>query len=351
MRSQIKALTATRAIAAIMVVIHHYGGQVFLFNRFPKIFHNGNTAVSYFFVLSGFVLYISYNGLKIGYGDYLRKRIGRIVPVYLLALGLFIPVAVSFYDYVIDRAAITEIILSATFLQAYIPGYALTLNSPAWSISVEMSFYLVFPLLLLFLNKSLRGFIIVAILFFTFSQVLHLKYYTEKWWGEGHYMEDFVFFNPVMHINQFMIGMIGGYIYEKWKLAKLHWLVNPCMLVVVIALMAFRPDNVSYQVGLIAPVFMLFILGIAINDPKMLRAGWLVFLGEISYGIYILQKPVCDWLGIMNIRHFHIAGQYFFFIQLGVLIVVAGISYTYMEKPLRRLISPVPKPLPKTAAS
>ena len=140
MKYRVNALTATRAVAALMVVIHHFGGSVFPFNKLPAIFRNGNIAVSYFFVLSGFVLFISYYRQQPAYGNYIKRRIGRIVPVYLLALLLSISLAFGFDHYTLSGESVKQVVFSTLLLQAFIPSYPLTLNGPGWTISVEMFF-------------------------------------------------------------------------------------------------------------------------------------------------------------------------------------------------------------------
>ncbi len=339
MRTQINSLTATRAVAALMVFIHHFGTKVFPFSQFAYFFESGNLAVSYFFVLSGFVLYISYNQTDIRFADYFKRRVGRIVPVYLLALVLFLAVAFCFYDYKFSGNLVKQIAYSALFLQAYFPQYALSLNSPAWTISVEMLFYVLFPMLLLFEKRNTRFFIAVTSLLFIISQAIHLKYY-DGGAKLSERMEGYIFYNPLIHMNQFLIGMVGGYLYKKMKATATKVKLLPLLLFcAIVLLIAFRPAGISYHVGLLAPLFMAFILSTAINDPKILNARWLVFLGEISYGIYILQFPVYKFLDVMNTNYMHMAAQYFFFFAAIVLVASAAISYIFFEKPLRRKIN------------
>ncbi len=339
MKAQIYALTSTRAVAAIMVVIHHFAADVFPFNKLPKLFHSGNIAVSYFFVLSGFVLYISYNGLNTRFADYFKRRVGRIVPVYLLALGLMVCVLVAFYSYPLNSASFKEIVLSVLLLQAYVPSYPMSLNTPGWTISVEMFFYLLFPLFLLFINKNFRAFVVTTLVLFILAQYFHFKYYNIRW-GLPDSIIDTVFFNPVMHISQFLIGMTGGYLFERSKPVLPSGNRTPVILFcVIVALLAFRPDNISYHVGLIAPVFMLFVLSIAVNNPKWLNIKGFVFLGEISYGIYILQRPVYKFLEVLNGQYTHLPNQYFFIIAFVFLLVISALSYLFIEKPLRRKIN------------
>ncbi len=339
MKAQINALTSTRAVAAIMVVIHHFADAVFPFSALPRVFHSGDIAVSYFFVLSGFVLFISYHDETISFGDFFKRRVARIVPVYILALVLMILVAVGFLNYSLNGVAFKEIALSGLFLQAYVPSYPLVLNSPAWTISVEMFFYALFPLFLMLLNKNRTVFMTATLLLFVLAQYFHLKYYTQRW-SLPDSIVDTVFFNPVVHINQFLIGMTGGYLFinKRTIMPKSSW-VTLALFSLVILLIAARPDNISYQVGLIAPVFMLFIFSVAVSQPTFLNAKAFVFLGEISYGIYILQFPVFKFLKAINGQYMHIPGQYFFFIGLVVLLTVSAMSYLLFEKPLRQKIN------------
>ena len=94
-----------------------------------------------------------------------------------------------------------------------------------------MLFYILFPAFLFLLNKNARVFLIATILLFGASQIIHWKYFAVKW-GDGNHMADFVFFNPVMHMSQFMIGMLGGYLYQTKKWVKLHWSVNLVLFII-----------------------------------------------------------------------------------------------------------------------
>ena len=338
-KTRLNALTATRAVAALMVFIHHFGGGVFPFNKAPVFFHSGNVAVSYFFVLSGFVLYISYHYSAISYRQYIARRIGRIAPVYLLALAMSIGVAVAFHSYAINSKSVKEIVFSALFLQAFIPSYPLVLNGPAWTISVEMFFYALFPALLLLQKKQIKRFIALTATLYVISQTVHLYYYPIRWTTSNRIM-DIVYFNPVIHISQFLIGMIGGYLFSRINENTPKYKLAPLLLfVVIVLLIAFKPDNISYQTGLIAPVFMLFILTTAMNNPRLLNVRVFVFAGEISYGIYILQQPVHQYLEVLNTRHMHLSPSCFFYCSLGVLLLFSACTYYLFELPLRRLIA------------
>jgi len=339
MKNQIDALTATRAVAAIMVVIHHFGYNIYPFSLLPGLFHSGNIAISYFFVLSGFVLYISYYQKDMPYLEYFKRRVGRIVPVYMLALFMFIAVALGLYHYTISKDFIKQIVYCALFLQAYFPNYALSLNSPSWTISVEMLFYVLFPLFLFFQKKYLKLFVVMTIGFFLLSQAIHLLHYHPgielQKEGEGP-----TFYNPLIHISQFLMGMIGGYLYNQIKPGSTKYKFLPLLFFILILVsIILRPGNLSYHVGLLDPLFMAFIISVAVKNPKFLNIKFFVFLGEISYGIYILQWPVYKFMEAINDPHLHIPQPYFFFVSLGVLLATASVSYLYFEKPLRNKIN------------
>ena len=179
----------------------------------------------------------------------------------------------------------------------------------------------------------------MTIVLFTLSQYLNLTYYHDRHTLSDNIV-DTVFFSPEIHISQFLIGMIGGYLFNRIKHTISKYRFLPLVLFVAIFMaVAFRPEDLSYQVGLLDPLFMLLIISIAISNPRALNVRPLVYLGEISYGIYILQWPVYFWLDSLNTKHFHMPTSWLFYIALGALLLVASVSYYLMELPLKRKIS------------
>ncbi len=329
---KIKALTGSRAIAAIMVVIHHYAGGLYPFSRFGKLFTSGNIAVGYFFVLSGFVLSISQT--RINTLTFLGKRLMRIAPAYIIALLLTVGIMVTYYP--LPANFYRQIAYSAMFVHSFFPDYVLELNSPSWSVSVEMFFYLLFPLLFL-LKKYKRWFITLTVCAYFSSQAVHLYYCNtvNPLSGSG------IYFNPIIHLNEFMIGMAGGMIFNDYQSFFRHRWLTSALLIMAILLIAFRPEVVSYQAGLIAPLFMAFIVSVAVNGVSWLSTTAAVFMGEISYGIYIYQYPVFKLLGNLNTRYIHCSWGIAFYFCLAILILVSSASYYFIEKPLNLLFKKI----------
>ena len=152
-------------------------------------------------------------------------------------------------------------------------------------------------------------------------------------------MQDVVLFNPLLHLSQFIIGMLGGYLFEKTTIPKEKIKFLPfVLLAAIIIVVAVRPDSLSYQTGLIAPLFMLFIVSMAICDPKIMNIKPLVFLGNVSFSIYILQSPVFVLAGIAN-KYLHLNAFYFFYSSFLALILVSIACYYSIEIPMRNKIN------------
>ncbi len=338
MKQQINSLTATRGFAALMVFIFHFGREVFPFKNFQHLFYNGNTAVSYFYVLSGFVLYLSYAGREFTYGNYLKKRFARIWPAYIVGLAIFVYVYLYSYKMAYTPDLNYQIIYSFFFIQAFFGDYALVLNTAAWSISVEMTFYVLFPLLLFVQGKLPRLFIAGAAILYVCTHIIFFVKFkdnpslVQNW--------NHMFYHPVMHMHQFLIGMVGGYFFTKMKAVRSQFAIKPILIfALIIALIVLKPWTLHFEVGLISPLFMLFIMFLAIDNPKFLNWKPLVFFGEISYGIYILQFPVHEYLMGVPYLRYHVSEQNFFFVSLGILIIAAIVSYYLIEMPFRKLLT------------
>ena len=339
----IEQLTFTRFIAALLIVIFHYGLDIFPFNLNRQMFSGANVGVSYFFVLSGFVMIIAYyKKQRISAFEYLRNRFARIYPLYMLALLLFIG-----YRLVGTNAPILidEVLLSSFMIQSWIPGKALLLNFPGWSLSVELFFYISFPILFnLFYRKfGLKQLLIPCILFFVLSQVVFIYgYYSPFYTGFKSVSHDLLFYFPVMHLNEFILGNIAGlYLVNKkdWK-AQNNSIYILLSIIACGVLLTFSNAMIFHN-GLLSVIFLPLILWIATDNSwiaKISQKRFFVYLGEISYGVYILQIPVfivtrriLIYLGIQN-------KTMIFYAALRALLVFSSITYTYIEAPLRKRI-------------
>jgi peptidoglycan/LPS O-acetylase OafA/YrhL len=346
MPNRIDALTSTRGFAAILVVIFHFGKYIFPFYHDWAFFGIGNVAVNYFFVLSGFVMTLVYRNLSLSYGEFIKRRFARIAPVYYLALLLAVIPALYFHYFKhalrLEENFYLKFILSALFLQAYIPGYALVLNRVAWTISVEFLFYFLFPFLLVLWRKP-RIFIWITIVLFIISQGVQI--FLSNTQNEGYrQLSEFFFFNPVLHLNEFLIGMTGCYFYFllKDKAYLKTKFLSPGLLIIIVVLIHLLSSYTGILNGLLDPLFMLLIIAVATENPRLLNFTPLVFIGEISYGIYILQKPVHYYIADQfNVKYLHLTETPLFYLYLVGLLVISSLSYYIIERPLRKKINSI----------
>ncbi|MEL1240197.1 acyltransferase family protein [Flavobacterium flavipallidum] len=344
---RIKQLTFTRFIAAICIVIFHYGSGCYLFNNEYSsfIFKQANIGVSYFFILSGFVMIIAYNNRKqIFFFEYFKNRLARIYPVYLLAILLILGIKL-FRD-----VNYIDLILNVLMLQSWIPDKGLTINYPGWSLSVELFFYITFPFLFNYIYKkiSLKNIGICIVLFWLFSQIIfNISVGTDLMKPFMYSIKD-LHYNPLLHFNEFLIGNLTGlYFVNKLNMKKKNYLGYILFTFLVLFLVLRFSFGINYHNGLLSVVFVPLILLISLSTDRLTNLftkDIFIFLGEISFGIYILQMPV--WIIFSDYR----MNKYFgldkesdfsisFFIRVGILFLIATISYLYFEKPIRDKIN------------
>lgn len=148
-RSFLPAVEGMRACAAMGVVVTHVAFQTGHSTGVTgRLFGRFDLAVAVFFALSGFLLWRGHAAAARGLGarprtgHYLRSRVVRIMPAYLVAVVVILSLLPD-----ADRASPTVWLANLTLTQIYVP---LTLTgglTQMWSLSVEVSFYLALPLL------------------------------------------------------------------------------------------------------------------------------------------------------------------------------------------------------------
>src|SRR5512138_2720985 len=156
----LRQLTFLRFLAAFGVVVYHFGRGAPSLSWASSIWNVANSAVAFFFFLSGFILTSVYAPRgRVSLGEFFVARAARILPLYLVALAGATVFAASSGELRLD-----ELALSLTLLQSWIPGYSQVLNTPGWSLSVEVFFYILFPFVLPFL-LAVRSAAKLALLF------------------------------------------------------------------------------------------------------------------------------------------------------------------------------------------
>lgn len=332
---KISSLTPLRFFAALVVVFFHYGSSLICL---PEFLFQGPEMVTFFFVLSGFVLAIAYSGRTFHSADFLLNRIARIGPAYFLALSV-----VVLGNYIQGELHAYDLLLSVFFLQSWVPDYALVLNSPGWSLSVEMFFYLTFPFIFALFNswRKSPAILFFACLVFWFSIQVIVNTSLIQDLGINDYLNYF----PPMHLSGFVLGIAGGklFIERPDLLHRLNGLgvVLSCMLLSLLLLnfTHYIKPYIDTANGLLSPIFVLLIIAVAINDCKLsyLKGRTMLLLGEASYAFYLLQVPVHGILQrtLLPLIPDQRVG---FVVYLLALLLISIIVYRLFELPASRVI-------------
>lgn len=335
------------------MVFFHYGATAFpaSLSWLHESVTAGPIAVNYFYVLSGFIMAIAYYQIQpdkpLNKRRYWIARFARIYPVYLLALLLM---AAANSKELLQSPLTFPLHLS--MLQAWIPGYPMTLNNPGWSLSVEAFFYLSFPFLLALIYKTgLKYLAITCIVIWLVTQYVLISGINSAEYTAKSLLHDFVYYHPLMHLNAFIAGILCGVLFKKNadKLKPTNTLVLISSLVLIILLLETRPMiesllgiKLAYTNGLIAPAFLLFIWLLAATKgcvQKALCHPFLILLGEASFSLYILQKPVFGLYNKLIEPRVGLGDMADFYTTLALLIIASILSYKLFESPLRTLIN------------
>jgi peptidoglycan/LPS O-acetylase OafA/YrhL len=375
-RPRLPAITSLRFFAAFHVALFHMDAMGAITGPgWLKTFAGiGYVGVSFFFVLSGFILVYTYAGRNIVLGEFWQTRFARIYPAYLFSLILSFPffyfgalkMHIEFFAFAEEHFVLASVLV-LTLLQAWVPAAALAWNSVAWSLSVEAFFYAIFPFALVRFAKLSRKTLLVLVpacwlaglavsIGFLAMRPAGAPYVSSADWSGA---VDFVKFFPLVRLPEFLIGMACGFLFLRSERNPQHALSLVALGLTGVAATAAASKFVPYLVvhtALSGPAFAALVYGIAM-EPKW--AAWLnnrvlVLFGNASYSFYLLHT-LTIFPFFHNLRTMQVRNQGF--IGIGIwLVMMLGISslvYRFIEEPARRKLRPKrdTKPIPVAAAA
>ena len=378
-RPRLPALTSIRFFAALWVALFHLQAMhafTFTNTALARLASIGYSGVSFFFVLSGFILVYTYSGRTIRLRDFWQARFARIYPAFAFVLlitapsFLFVCARMRAHDphLFLPEWAWTAfhlpiaIPLCLTLLESWLPQTALAWNMPAWSLSVEAFFYLLFPLLLARLNRLSRP-LLFAILpagcLLTLCATLAYLHLQPLAPGDDPFKDlrlwtNVLKFNPLVRLPEFLIGMATGLLFLRRHTLpltgterdrRLAWPILLAGLAAVLLVLALAP-HIPYLVlhtALPAPAFAVILYGLALRPSGLGLLAWrpLELLGHASYPFYLIHTFV-----IVNFFAVGRPGAQPHQTPLGLLewllltTAVALLIDRLIERPLERLLRP-----------
>ena len=348
--ASLKALTSIRFFAALHVALYHLVRPFSKWGPLGPAMENGYSGVSFFFVLSGFILtYAHAADYERGLADKGRfwiARLARIYPVYFVSLLVAVLLELAAL-----RNPLHWIALAADFamMQAWSMRMVNFFNSGAWTLSCEAFFYFVFPFLLLPLRPRSRsaglawlgGFFLLAIA----APMILVWHYpgaasTENFLPQpGANATFLVSRSPLFAVPQFLAGMSVGWLYLRFKPSQRTgaWLAAAGALLFTGAL--FFSNHLPYlplHNGLLIPVYALLLLGLCQSNwlTRALSGSWLVLLGEASFAFYLFHILVITFTERFGVQHTFTSAAWRLLIAIPLSIAI----HLWIERPCRRAI-------------
>ncbi len=338
-RPEILPLTGLRGVAALWVVVLHlyesFISHGYVLHRgwlVSNIAHGGDFAVDIFFILSGFVMTYVY-GTRSNAADFLVHRVARIFPLHIfvlgcMALGVFALAHIGFHFDAADEAYFHYAALPYHFLLIFVwLGMPIAWNGPAWSLSAEFFAYLLFPFgQMLMRLLTARSTLVMLVLFVALEGgfLALTGYHTTGWQGLLRATSGFA--------AGCMLCLATGH--KFWTAPA-----SVCAAAVVLLIAAGQP-------GFAVPFAVLLIGALAKPGDSLchraLSSRVAVWLGRVSYSIYLLHAPLLIVASI-GLRHVHVlqhgAGLAVFgLLYVGLVVACAAITYRAIETPCRAAV-------------
>ncbi|CAM3029198.1 acyltransferase family protein [Flavobacterium frigoris] len=357
----IKPLTSLRFLFAFMIFVHH---MTFLAKSksstlrwiHESILKEGYIGVSFFFILSGFILAYNYRdsmlNQKISKSNFYIARIARIYPLHLLTLLIAVPITIQNVNFELSLW-FKQLFFNSTLTQSFVPIKKIyfSFNSPSWSISNELFFYLLFPFLILLISKLKilkysKGLLIPFLLLLPILMLVIPPIY----------YKNLFYVNPFFRIFDFVVGILLFELYLKIKNTEKVINYNVLEFSSILLLVVFfifhsqLPLVVRYSIYYWLPMSFL-ILVFAFQKgvvSRLLSTNTLILLGEISFGFYMFHQLVLKYFLMLNKSLLHITNEYLIIsIILIVSLIISYISLIWFENPVNRYLKRILIPKPK----
>lgn len=295
MKKEIRSLTGLRGAAAVLVMIYHFlGADPFFAAVTPAIVANGYMGVDVFFVLSGFVISLSYSGsfapgLTLPrYANFIVKRLARIYPLYIFMLMVFfVKYEMNLGGHWVPYFKLPDFVACLLLIQAWGFGFT-TVAGIAWSLSTEFGAYLVFPFLTRIVNRArplaaamLGAACLGAIALVAFSGLGVV--------GPMDVVATDSVLPLVRCIAGFGLGMVCYRLYAERVLAGVlssSWAVVGLLLALIVGASLGAHDLALFV--LIPPL----VLALAYESSAcraLFANRWAYHLGEVSYSLYLVH--------------------------------------------------------------
>lgn len=345
MKTELRALTSVRGIAAWLVVLFHIRLSIAgLPAPVGAVLEKGYLAVDFFFLLSGFVIWMSWSErLRAGgpgaLPEFLKRRIARIWPLHLFMLGFGLLLATLLFatGRGTPQFPFAELPLHLLLLQNWGFTSALSWNDPAWSISCELAAYLLFPLLVLAIDwrRVPTPAILAAI-----AALLVLLHGVFAMRGETTLGLDIPSLGLIRCVLEFACGTAIAALWMRWRETwRLPAIACSAATLVLLAgwIAGPLPETLAVPAAFAALLLALALTAGKPGNPLEGRA--LHYLGEISYATYLGHFLLWFAFKLMLVSDVHAVSAPLIALYLALVLASSAALYHGIERPAQRRLN------------
>lgn len=312
------------------------------------------TRISFFFILSGFVLCAAF-GRRIGngsldYGKFMSGRLGKIWPLATL-VSVF---AFTFMHYHCEPGWEWRMAAQVFMVSTWVPdiGFVLSGNSPSWFLSDILLFYVLFPLLFRWMEKRFRPFLAITLIFVLLSVILSCL----PGLNQDHEAQYWVSLFPPVRLVQCMAGMCIWHITTKRRqISRVSVTLKPVWVSLIwlfwiglYAIVCLTADDVGrglyYTVTSVLAGALLLCINAVFRGSgsvimRLLRSRPMQWLGSVSFCVYLIHMPIVEYAEFFNDSRGWGMDQYMLsVITLMFVVVIAWLIDRLFVRPLSRYI-------------
>ncbi len=331
-----KDIDGLRGIAIIPVLLYHLN---------IPFFSGGYLGVDIFFVISGFLItsIIDYHIKEQDFSliIFYERRLRRIIPILYLVLLLSIPLTLINFIETDSRNFFESLFAVVTFSSNFLfwleEGEYFTAENSlkpllhTWSLSIEMQFYIIFPLVIILLEK-IKKFKIIII-----SSICFISFLIANWLSLTN--PDAAFYFSLTRIWEILLGSLCAFLklsYKKINFNQSEYICYISLIIILLSVFFFNEKTLHPSFFSLFPVlatcFLILYSEESKSFKKVLQFSPLTKTGLISYSLYILHFPMIAFIEYLDIN----LSNKMTIIFLISLFLVSYLSWVYIETPFRK---------------
>jgi peptidoglycan/LPS O-acetylase OafA/YrhL len=295
-------IDALRAYAILGVLMVHSAQSVAPRHAYlHTLMAGGGRGVQLFYIASALTLCLSWRFRSAheehSTRNFYIRRFFRIAPMFYIAIVVYTLLngfAASYWAP--NGIKWWFVLLTACFLHGFNPETIDSVVPGGWSIAVEMTFYLIFPLLMKYIKSlpSSIAFLALSVLLCKIASVIYSQIFTGSYTADQQYLvSSFLFQNFFGQLPIFAVGILSCFIFENKSELKRRVIVFDCVfaltaLLQLVILLRFHMNFLSNYI-VFSGIFALGALNLAAFPVGLFVNRFTSLIGEISFSMYLVH--------------------------------------------------------------